>query len=413
MNRAEAEALDERDPLAEYRSEFFIEDGLLYMDGNSLGRLPRRTVGLLRTAVEQEWGVGLVRSWRSEWIGLPSRVGDTLAGLIGAGPGEVLIADQTSVNLYKLASAAQRLSDRPDIVSDTSNFPSDLYILEGVAAAHGGKLRLVDGHAEGPPDAGEVAERLDGAVALVAMSHVDYRSGIVADVAGVSAAAHGAGALTLWDLSHSAGVYPVDLRAAGVDLAVGCTYKYLNGGPGAPAFLFVRRGLQDRLEQPIQGWFGHADQFAFDLGYEPASGIGRYAVGTPPIISLRGAQAGIELTGEAGVAAIRSKSIDLTSMLIDLADRVLVPHGFEIITPKDPERRGGHVGIRHPNAWQVTQALLDREVVPDFRAPDVIRLGPAPLYTRFVDVWDAVGVVESVMSDESYLEYPERRHVVT
>ena len=358
-------------------------------------------------------GVGLVRTWRTEWVGLPSAVGDRLAPLIGASQGEVLISDQTSVNLFKLASAALAGTGRPDIITDATNFPSDLYVLDGVASAAGGRLRILGRNRDVARHPEAVAAELDDAVGLVSLSHVDYRSSAVADMASISASAHDAGALALWDLSHSAGVYPVDLAGSGADLAVGCTYKYLNGGPGAPGFLFVRSTLQNELQQPIHGWFGHADQFAFDPEYRPAADIARFSVGTPPIVSIRGAEAGIEITAEAGVAAVRAKSIALTGLLIDLHDEVLAPLGLTLISPRDAEFRGGHVGISHPSAWQISQALVDRDVIPDFRAPDVIRLGPAPLYTRFIDVWDAVDVLVEIMTNESYRDYPATRHIVT
>ena len=413
MNRDGAATLDAADPLASWRQEFETADGLLYLDGNSLGRLPKRTIATMALTVEKEWGAGLVRTWRTDWVSLPARVGDRLAPLVGAGPGEVLISDQTSLNLFKLASAALEYTGRPDVVTDTSNFPSDLYILEGVVGARGGQLRVVAAEESAAAMADEIAGALDESVGLVSLSHIDYRSSAVADMAAITAVAHTKGALALWDLSHSVGVYPVDLGESAADLAVGCTYKYLNGGPGAPGFLFVRGDLQDTLRQPIQGWFGHSDQFAFDPEYRPAHGIARFSVGTPPIVSLRGTEMRIELTGEVGIAAIRAKSVALTGLLIDLYDETLASLGFTLITPRRPDRRGSHVGIAHPSAWQITQALLDGGVVPDFRTPDVIRFGLAPLYTRFVDVWDAMEVLVDIMHTESYLDYPLLRHPVT
>jgi kynureninase len=413
VNRAAAEALDAADPLAPLRDEFETADGLLYLDGNSLGRLPKRTVATMARTVEQEWGVGLVGSWPTDWVTLPARVGDRLAPLIGAAAGEVLISDQTSLNLFKLASAGLHASARSDIITDATNFPSDLYILDGIASARGGRLRVIEPRGQGPVTAAEVTATIDEAVGLVSLSHVDYRSSALADMGAITAAAHGSGALALWDLSHSVGVYPVDLSGCNADLAVGCTYKYLNGGPGAPGFLYVRSDLQDSLQQPIHGWFGHADQFAFDAEYRAASGITRFSVGTPPIVSLRGTESGIEITGEVGVAAIRAKSVALTSLLIALYDERLADLEVGLRSPRDHEGRGGHVGFIHPSAWQITQALLDRDLVPDFRAPEVIRLGPAPLYTRFVDIWDAVEIIRDVVATGAYREYPEGRRIVT
>lgn len=410
MTAGRAAALDAQDHLSSFRNEFVIEDALIYLDGNSLGRLPKTTVAALSAAVETEWGEGLVGSWLEMWLALPHTVGNRLAPLVGAAEGEVLISDQTSVNLYKLASAALDSTSGKDILSSESNFPSDLYILEGVARAAGGRLRLVPRSAE---TAESISAGLDERVGLVSLSHVDYRSGALADLAAITSVAHDRGALALFDLSHSVGVVPVMLGAVGADLAVGCTYKYLNGGPGAPGFLYVRRDLQEELRQPIQGWFGHDDQFGFDQDYRPASGIGRFAVGTPPILSLRGTEAGIRVTARAGLEAIRDKSVQLTSYLTDLFDDHLARQGFALGSPRDPTRRGGHVAVRHPAAWQITQALVDQGVVPDFRSPDVIRFGPAPLYTRFTDVRDAVETVAAIVDSKAYEAYPAQRAAVT
>ena len=412
MDREAALALDVADPLAPFRDRFVIADALLYQDGNSLGRLPVEAVDEISRTVEKEWGVGLVRSWH-DWLDLPATVGDSLAPLVGAAPGEVLITDQTSLNLFKLATAAQAHTGRPDIVSDASNFPSDLYVLEGVAAARGGQLRIVTGHPTDGTSADEVAEVLDAGVGLVALSHIGYRSAAIADLEAITAVVHATGALMLWDLAHSVGVVPIDLEATGADLAVGCTYKYLNGGPGSPGFLYVRTGLQGVLQQPVQGWFGHVDQFGFEADYQPAAGIRRFSVGTPPIVSLRGAEVGIRITAEAGIEAIRAKSIGLTDLIITRFDELLAPIGFALASPRDATKRGGHVAVSHVSAWQINQALHARDVVTDFRAPDVIRFGPAPLYTRFVDVWDAIEVLADVTSSGAYRDYPARRDSVT
>ncbi len=387
--RDDAERLDAADPLAPFRERFAIPDpGLIYMDGNSLGRPPRLALRRLKAAAHEEWGEGLVRSWE-RWVDVPREAGDVLGTeLLGARPGEVVLSDQTSVNLYKLAAAA--LGARPGrtaIVTDSTNFPSDRYVLEGLT----GELRVVDADPVHGPQPGDVAAALDGEVALVSLSHVGYKSGVIADMAAITAAAHAAGALVLWDLSHAAGIVPIDLGGTGADLAVGCTYKYLNGGPGAPAFLYVRRELQGELHQPIRGWFGHADMFAFADGYDAAPDIRRFTTGTPPMLAVRAAQAGIETSAEAGIGAIRAKSMSLTALLVDLFDAQLAPLGFELGTPRDPARRGGHVSIRHPDAAAICKRLIaDHQVVPDFRPPDTIRLGPAPLYTTHAEVWDAV-----------------------
>lgn len=397
LSRSDAAALDKIDPLAAYRDRFTITDpDLVYMDGNSLGMAPQAAIDAVERAAGSDWAAGLVRSWH-HWLDLAATTGDMLAPLIGASEGEVILSDQTSINLYKLASAA--LADRPGaVVTDTSNFPSDIYVLQSLAAQHGREFRLVDTATDGGPTPETLRPHLTGA-ALVSLSHVAFKSGFRADLAAITDAAHANDALTLFDLSHSVGAVPVNLGVAGADLAVGCTYKYLNGGPGAPAFLYVRKDLQVRLTQPIRGWFGHADQFAFDKEYKPASDIRRFTTGTPPILSLAAARAGIELTGEATIEAIHDKAKKLTTMFIAIADERLTSLGFEIATPRGPFARGAHVTVRHPEGYAIAQELIDRNVVPDFRAPDLIRFGMSPLTTRFTDVWDAadrcVAVVES------------------
>jgi kynureninase len=414
VTRDEAILADTADPLADYRNRFVVENAdLIYLDGNSLGRLTVGGVEHIETTLHDEWGRGLVRSWRTEWIGLPEQIGDRLAPIIGAAPGEVLITDQTSVNLFKLASAALTATGRSDIVSDESNFPSDLYVLGAVARAAGGRLRRASVDPAIGPTTSDLAPLLGGEVGLVSLSQVGFRSGARADLAEITALAHSAGALALWDLSHSAGVVPVGLNTNNVDLAVGCTYKYLNGGPGAPAFLYVRTDLQERLTTPIPGWFGHADMFAFESGYSPAASIRRFAAGTPPILSLRGAQAGIALSAAAGIQAIRAKSVRLTELLVERFDARLAILGFTLGSPRDPDRRGGHVSLLHQDAYRITQALIARNVIPDFRAPDTIRLGLAPLYTTFAEVWDAVEAIAAVVESGAHRHYPAEPDGVT
>jgi kynureninase len=413
MDRADALSLDALDPLRSFRERFVVADpSLIYLDGNSLGRLPVATVAAMGATIEDEWGEGLVRSW-NDWIDLPERVGDAVAPLIGAEPGEVLVTDQTSVNLYKLAMAGLGASGRTDIVTDQSNFPSDRYVLEAVATRAGGRLRVVAGDPISGTTAADLSGALDESVGLVSLSHVAFKSGAVTDLAAVSAAARRAGAMSLWDLSHSVGAVPVDLAAAGADLAVGCTYKYLNGGPGAPAFLYVRSDLQPNLTSPIPGWFGHDDMFAFDTRYRPAPGIRRFAAGTPPIVSLRGVESGVALTAEAGIDAIRTKSIALTELLIDRFDTRLAGSGCTLGTSRDPDRRGSHIAIGHPDAYQLTQALLARGVVPDYRAPDTIRLGLAPLFTTFTEVYDAVEHLAEIVASDAHRNFSDERGPVT
>jgi kynureninase len=387
--------LDEADPLAPFLERFVVSDpALVYLDGNSLGRLPRATVERLRTVVGEEWGGELIRGW-DHWLAEPERVGDLLGtSILGARPGEVVVSDSTTVNFYKLASAA--LDARPGrrvIVTDRSNFPTDRYVVEGLADRRGLEIDWLEtDEVEGPrPDDVDAAiSRHPGGVGLVTLSHVNYRSAAIADMAAITDLSHRAGALVLWDLSHSAGSIEVDLTAAGVDLAVGCTYKYLNGGPGAPAWLYVRDDLQPVLRNPIQGWFGRRDQFAMGQGYEPEPGVRSWLTGTPGILALAAAEEGIRVTAEAGMGAIRAKGIGLTEYAIALLDERLAPLGFSLGSPRDPSRRGAHVAIRHRRARELTAALIDRGVVPDFREPDSIRFGLSPLTTTFGDV--AAGV---------------------
>ena len=398
-----AEALDRADPLARFRDEFvFEEGGPIYVDGNSLGRLPRRTREALGELVEQ-WSTALVRGWQ-EWIELPVDVGDLLAeAVLGARRGEVIVTDSVTVNLYKLAVAA--LSARPGrtvVVSDVDNFPTDRYVLAGMAP----ELRLFQADpVDGPTVADVEAACAGGDVALVALSQVAYRSGARADLPAITEAAHSAGALVLWDLSHSAGAVPADLEEHGVDLAVGCTYKYLNAGPGAPAFLYVRSELQEELRTPIQGWFGQRDQFAMERPYEPAEGVARFLAGSPQVFGLVAVRAGAELVAEAGVDAIAAKGGALTAYAVELHDSLLAPLGVELGTPRDPVRRGAHVSFRHAEAWRTCRALIERAgVIPDYRGPDTVRFGFPPLYTRFADVLEAVERLRRVLEREEYLE---------
>lgn len=413
---ADARALDAQDPLARFRAEFRIADpDLIYMDGNSLGRLPARSVALARQMVEQQWGERLIRSWGEGWYAAPARIGDKIGQLVGAAPGQVIVTDSTSVNLYKLSMAALALrTDRRVILTDTHNFPSDLYILQGCAQTlgRGHRLRLVDAAPEEMNRA--VLDAIDGDTALVTLSHVVFKSGAMYDAQAITRRAHEQGALVLWDLSHAAGAVPVELDAWGADFAVGCTYKYLNGGPGAPAFLYVRADLQDAALSPIWGWFGEARPFAFDLDYRPAPGIQRFLCGTPPLLSLLAVEAGVDLLLEAGLPALREKSLRQTGYLIDLYDRFLAPLGFALGTPRDGSLRGSHVSIRHPEGYRINRALIEElGVLPDFREPDNLRLGIAPLYTRYEDIWAAVERIHRAVVEQRYAHYPQERAAVT
>ena len=399
-----AEELDAADPLARFHGRFVRGDGeRIYLDGNSLGRLPAETPERLGALVE-EWGSRLVTAWE-DWIDLPAAVGDLLArAALGAGPGEVVVSDSTTVTLYKLAGAA--LADRTGaIVADAGDFPTDRYVLEGLAAAHGRELRLLETDPVEGPTAAEVEEACGGETALVCLSHVNYRSGALADMGAITDAAHAAGALVLWDESHATGAVEVELERCGVDLAAGCTYKYLCGGPGAPAFAYVRAELQERLRSPIQGWFGQRDQFAMGPRYEPVEGIGRFLAGSPPVLALAAVRVGAELVEEAGIAAIRAKAAALTSYAVELFDEWLAPVGFSLGTPRDPSRRGAHVSVRHADGWQLCRALIERaNVVPDFRGPDSIRLGFPPLSTSFAEVREGIARLRELVETGAYRE---------
>jgi kynureninase len=412
----EARSLDEADPLRFFRDRFVITDpDLIYLDGNSLGRLPKATSELLPRVVDREWGDRVIRSWNDEWWDLQLRLGDKLAGILGAGPGEVIVSDSTSVNLYKLALAAVESAGpgRSRIVTDDMNFPTDVYVLDGVARSSGGELVVVPVDPESDPDAA-IAAAVDKRTALVSLSHTSFKSGYTYDMAAVTGAAHEVGALVLWDCSHSVGALPIDLEACGVDLAVGCTYKYLNGGPGSPAWLYARRPHQERLANPIPAWWGHAEPFAFDLGFRPVDGIRRFHTGTMPILSLAAIEPGIDIVIEAGTELIRAKSLALSDFLIAQADEHLAPLGLEVASPRRPEVRGSHVSLANQDAWPITKAMIElAQVIPDFRTPDNIRLGLAPLYTEFLDIHTAVHRIRALVETRAYLAYIGATAVVT
>ena len=406
MTRDEALALDAADPLAALRHQFDLPPGVIYLDGNSLGVLPRATAARVQQVLRQEWGEGLIRSWNSAgWIDLPRRVGDKIARLVGAAPGELVVADSTSVNLFKVLSAALSIAraDAPQrrrILSERSNFPTDLYIAEALAQERGFELVLAE------PD--ELPALIDDRLAVLMLTHVNYRSGRMHDMAALTAAAHAAGALALWDLAHSAGAVPVDLHAAGADFAVGCGYKYLNGGPGAPAFVWVHPKHTDRFWQPLSGWMGHAAPFQFTPGYRPAAGIARYLCGTPPVLSLAALECGIDtlLAAEplGGMPALRAKSLALTRAFAARVQERCAGHGLALVSPADDALRGSQVCLsRAEGAYAIVQALIARGVIGDFRAgdgpavPDILRFGFTPLYTRFVDAWEAAEHLAEVL----------------
>ena len=400
-DRAQAAALDDADALRAFHDRFVVaDDGLIYLDGNSLGRLPRDTPARVAEVIQSQWGERLIRAWGEGWMELPRTLGDRLgAELLGAAAGQVAIADSTTVCFYKLAAAA--LSARPgrtQIITDVDNFPTDRYVLESLASERGLEILWVRADPAAGPEPSHVAELISEQTALVTFSHVNYRSAFILDARGITALAHEAGALALWDLSHSAGAIGVDLDSDGVDLAVGCTYKYLNGGPGAPAFLYVRAEHQDALRQPIWGWLGRRDPFEMAPGYAPGEGITAMLSGTPPVLALTAVAAGLDLVVEAGIEAIRRKSIALTEYAIALIDEWLGPLGASVGSPRAADRRGSHVALVHPDARTLTQRMIADGVIPDFRTPDVIRLGLSPLTTRFTDVYDGLDRVRRLLS---------------
>lgn len=413
-----ARQLDRNDELASYRDAFSIPDpALIYLDGNSLGRLPQQTLARVRQVIEAEWGRDLIRSWNKGWYQASERIGEKIAECLGAGPGQVLVGDSTSVNLFKLASAALQLRPgRLDIISDSLNFPSDLYIFQGLCRLldRGHRLILVPNRGEIEPDEKVFEDLMSEQTALVSLSQVVFKSGYLYDVPAITELAHRHGALVLWDLSHSAGVVPIDLDRWGVDLAVGCTYKYLNGGPGAPAYLYIRKELQEQALSPIWGWFGQQTPFAFDLEYTPAAGAKRFLAGSPPILSLLALEPGLDLLHRAGIHRLRRKSVLLTSYLVYLIDTRLASLGFSLGSPREPSRRGSHVSIRHPEGYRINRALIEEmQVLPDFREPDNIRLGLAPLYSTFQEVWEAVDRIHTVIVENRYQKYSAERQVVT
>lgn len=416
QGHADARARDERRALAPLRQRFVVaEPDLLYLDGNSLGRLTHAARERVREVVEREWGERLIRSWGEGWFDATERLGERLAPLVGAAPGQVAFADSTSVNLYKLAHAALRHGgERRTIVTDALNFPSDVYVLQGLASERDARLVVVPGapdqvHA----DEDAIIAAIDDDTALVTLSHVAFKSGYRYDAARITAAAHERGALVLWDLSHSVGAVEIALDDWGADLAIGCGYKYLNGGPGAPAFLYVAGRLQDALVSPIWGWFGQRDPFAFELDYRPVEGIRRFTVGTPPVLSLLALEPGLALLAEAGMAAVEAEARELTDYLIALADERLAPLGFRVASPRDAARRGSHVSVAHDDAYRICRALVARDVIPDFRAPDSIRLGVAPLYVGFEDLWLTVDRLVALVEREEHLAFDTTRTVVT
>jgi len=411
--------LDAQDKLASFREAFLIDDpNLVYLDGNSLGRLPKAAIERAKQIVEEEWGRDLIRGWNKGWWEAPSRVGDKIGKIIGAAEGQTLVGDTVSLNLFKLATAALMLQpNKTRIITDTFNFPSDLYVLQGI------KQNLDDRHEivligardkDITPDIAALEDAINEDTALVTLSHVVFKSGYLYDMQCITELAHAKGALVLWDLSHSVGSVPVHLDDCNADFAIGCTYKYLNGGPGAPAFFYVNKSIQEKLSSPVWGWWGQKNPFDFDLEYTPAPGARRFLVGTQPMISLLTMEAALEPTLQAGMDALRAKSILMTDYASFLTQSLLAPFGFSLGSPLDSAQRGSHISIRHPDGYRINRALIEEmNVIPDFREPDNIRLGLAPLYTSFTDVWEGFDRIKRVMDEKRCEKYPKQKLTVT
>ena len=403
---------DAQDPLAPLRAQFDLPEGVIYLDGNSLGARPRAALPRAQQVIAQEWGHDLIRSWNTAgWFDLPKRLGNRLAPLIGARDGEVVVTDTTSVNLFKALAAALHMQagqpERRVIITERSNFPTDIYMAEGLSRwlERGYRLHLID-------DVAELAGAINQETAVVMLTHVNYRTGYQHDMRATSALAHAAGALIIWDLAHSAGAVPVDLHADGADLAVGCTYKYLNGGPGAPAFIWVPDRHQAQFQQPLSGWWGHAAPFAMAPAFAPADGIARALCGTQPIVSLAMVECGLDIYDQTSMTALRAKSLALTDLFIELVEQRCAAHPLGLVTPREHARRGSQVSFTHPHGYAVMAALIARGVIGDYREPAIMRFGFTPLYTSFTDVWDAVDILCDILDQQAY-DIHARRDAVT
>lgn len=413
MTREDCLARDARDPLRALRERFDLPEGVIYLDGNSLGARPKAALARAQEVVAREWGQDLIKSWNTAgWFDLPKRLGDRLAPLIGARQGEVVVTDTTSLNLFKALAAALQLqaqgpaASRRTLVTERSNFPTDIYMAEGLAQwlRQGYRVRLVD-------SVDEIPAALDADCAVLMLTHVNYRTGYQHDMAGLTRQAHAAGALAVWDLAHSAGAVPLDLHAAEADFAVGCTYKYLNGGPGAPAFIWVPQRHQAAFSHPLTGWWSHARPFAMSHGFEACEGIGRALCGTQPVLSLALVECGLEVFEATTMTALREKSLLLTDLFIELVESRCGGHPLGLVTPRDHARRGSHVSFTHPHGYAVMQALIARGVIGDYREPEIMRFGFTPLYTSFADVWDAVAILKDILDRRDYDAALERSAV--
>jgi kynureninase len=417
-----AHVSDANDELKHFRERFYIADpNTIYLDGNSLGRLPKRTKALTIDITEKQWGTTLIESWNKNWYEMPTRLGDKIAQIIGADAGEVIVSDSTSVNLYKLVYAALNFQKgKTTVVSDVFNFPTDLYIIQGILNEKGPDYKIVLAESKDSisADMHDLKEKITENTALVVLSLVAFKSSFLYQAEKVTEWAHQKGALVLWDLSHAAGAVPVELNKTGADLAVGCSYKYLNGGPGAPAFLFVKKELQDELFSPIQGWFGHNQPFQFSLDFSPAKGIRKFLTGTPPVLSLMAIEPGLDLLLEAGMEKLRAKSISQIEYFLFLAKEKLEKFGFVSGTPSDYKNRGSHVSLKHQEGYRICQALIHPnnngiKIIPDFREPDNIRFGITALYTTFSEIWQTINRLKEIMESKEYQYFSEVRNSVT
>ena len=417
-----AKNLDKNDDLKQFRDQFYFpEKDAIYLDGNSLGRLPNKTRGLLKNVVDHEWGKQLIRSWNEGWYELSEKVSGKIAQLVGADADEIATCDSTSMNLYKLAMAAMKSKKgRTRIVSDEFNFPTDLYVLQGIASQLGSeyKVELAKSTDSLTMTIDDLERVIDETTAVVVLSYVAFKSAFMYDMKAVTEFVHSKGALIIWDLSHAGGAVNVDLNDAGADMAIGCTYKYMNGGPGAPAYLYVAKHLQGKLTSPVWGWFGEDNPFAFDLNYKPASGIRRFLVGTPPVLSLSAIEPGLDLLLEAGMQNLRKKSIEQSEYLIYLWETYLDPINFELGSPNNSTQRGSHISLRHPEAYRICKALINPteespKIIPDFREPDNIRLGIAPIYNTYQEIYLAVKRMEEIVTQKLFESYSSEREAVT
>ncbi len=417
-----ANQLDDKDVLSDFRKQFYFSgDNTIYLDGNSLGRLPLKTKTLLSEAIEKQWGTDLIESWNKNWYTKSEELGNKIAKIIGASSGEVIVSDSTSVNLYKLAKAALKLqTGKTRIVSDVFNFPTDLYILQGIIQECGNNHELILARQkdEISIDLDDLKSKITEKTALVVLSLVAFKSAFLYNAEEITNWAHQKGALVLWDLSHAAGAVPIELNKTNADLAVGCTYKYLNGGPGSPAFLYVRKDLHEKLTSPIQGWFGEENPFEFGLNYRPASGIRKFLTGTPPVLNLLAVETGLDLLIEAGIKNLYEKSKRQSEYFIFLTMKILSKHGFEIGSPLDPLQRGSHISLKHPEAYRICQSLIHPKngtvkIIPDFREPDNIRFGFTPLYTTFEEIRQTTGRLKIIMETREYESFGSERNSVT